>query len=72
MAVFKDDGDREVWFVRHAYLTLLKREPDDADTVFRWVEQLRQHGGDFVWSQIADSDEGQFVRGQERKHLALD
>ena len=72
MAVFKDDGDREVWFVRHAYLTLLRREPDDADTVYRWVEQLRAQGGDFVWSQIADSDEGQFVRAQERRHLGLD
>lgn len=71
MAVFKDDGDREVWFVRNAYLTLLKREPESQSSVLFWIADLRAHGADYVWSRIADSDEGQRVRAAERKLLGI-
>ena len=71
MPVFKDDGDAEVLFVRKAYLELLHREPESEASVLFWVEDLRAHGADYVWSRIADSDEGKAVRAAHRKLLGL-
>ena len=71
MPVFKDDGDAEVLFVRKAYLELLHREPESESTVLFWVDELRAKGADYVWSRVADSDEGRAVRAAHRKLLGL-
>lgn len=71
MPVFKNDGDAEVLFVRKAYLELLHREPESPDVVLFWIEDLRRHGADYVWSRIADSAEGAAARAAHRKLLGL-
>lgn len=70
MAIYKDQGDLEVLWVRRAYLDLLGREPEGYEVVLMWIEILRAKGADAVYSGIADSAEGQARRAAVDRLLA--